>query len=398
MSSCPKEFFYAGRTGGDPIEIWYLCVFGDIIIASAHKIFKCFSKMKFLQSFCEIGFISFALYFLIFTQSPFFILLLLFLPHERENENEKRSGSFSITKLDVLFMTGICIIFVDFPAFPKRFAKVSHDFGFVDATFIKSENTKDFSESRSSRNVFVSLMDTGAAFFVILNGFTSMKTKNLLFDSLLNGALWGARRITTEATNYFTPEGEYSPGCNFFGYISIVQFVALIAHLLRVPSIVMFVAFTLIHECTNCAYPILGYVSLFFAANVIGYKKRRHFVLQMFNCFVIVMMCSLGIASPLREDANTSFSFFVISILCCTLDINYLNGISYDSLSPFMKAVDNHSLFFFLIANIITGTINLLFDTNNGSNFACFFCVNLTFIVSSVATMAFYSATRKIFK
>ena len=101
-------------------------------------------------------------------------------------------------------------------------------------------------------------------------------------------------------------------------------------------------------------------------------------------------MCSLGIALPLREEANTAFSFFVISILCCTLDINYLNGISYETLSPFMKSVDSHSLFFFLIANIVTGTINLLIDANNASNFACFICVNLTFIVSSIATMIFH--------
>ena len=514
-----KEFFYAGKTGGDPMEIWFICIFGDILISFSYKFFS-FSKLKnriFLRSFCEIAFLSLSLYFLVYSQSPFFILFLFFmlLPYfkrilmlrnkndsnqqirskfieendeinkiqsnngdkrlNNENNNEKhlnikekafannptnsyennqqklridentsnncnstmnlnkinddhydlnnlnntfnennnqsnndklinnmktnikkkRSGSLAITKLDVLFLTAICIIFVDFQYFPSRFAKVSHHYGFVKSnnqnlTFVKSENTKIYSLNESKDNVFVSLMDTGAAFFIILNGFSSLKPKNSLRDCCINFALWFIRRITTEATNYYTPEGEYSAGCNFFGYISIVQFFSFISSLLKIPSFIMLFITMIIHEFSSCKYPILGYVFLFYLANTLKYYPMKHFLRNYIISMLISLLCSFGVMEPLRETANTPFGLFVMSILCCTLDINDVLHIDYDNLSFFMKSIDCHSLFYFLICNIFTGLINLFIDTNNSNALVCFCSVNFTFIISSLITMIYH--------
>ena len=434
-----KQFFYAGKTGGEPMEIWYICVFGDVVIASAYNIFLFMKKHDFLRSICEIVFISLSLYFLVYTQSALFILFLFLMPNifgfkgnkkeklksshtkgktekqsfndiktqfslklsekEETKENQensyqqrKRSGSLAITKLDVLFLTAVCIIFVDFQYFPSRFFKVSHGYGFINGPnntllFVKSENTKKFGKCESNENVFLSLMDTGAAYFVILNGFSSLKPKNSIIDCVVNFLLWLVRRITTEATNYYTPEGEYSPGCNFSGYISIVQFFAFLSSSFKIPSFLMLLVTMLIHEFTQCKFPILGYISLFYMANVVKYYPVKHFWFHYFLCIFIILLSSFGVFEPLRETANTPFSLIVLAILCCTLDINDHFHIEYESLSSFMRSIDRHSLIYFLICNIFTGIINLLTDTNNTSKIVCFLSVNLTFIFASILTI-----------
>ena len=463
-----KEFFYSGKTGGNPMEIWYICIMGDIIIAAAHCLFSKFQKWIFLRSFFEILFLSLCLYFLVYCQSPFFIMLLIFMfpyfsskssltqqintikekndkketdsesilksdksfnnknnqlhdtkinknikenhqitscesPKNKEREKKKRSGSLAITKLDVLFLTAICIIFVDFHYFPPRFAKVSHHYGFIKTNstslaFVKTaENTKIFSSSEESKeNIFVSLMDTGAAFFVILNGFSSLKPRNSFRDCCINFILWLIRNLTTEATNYYTPEGEYSPGCNFFGYISIVQFFSFVSSILKIPSFIMLFITMIIHEFSNCKYPILGYITLFYLANTVKYYSVKHFFFNYTISILIALSCTIGLIEPLRETANTPFSLFIMSILCCTLDINDVFQIDYDHLSFFMKSIDTHSLFYFLVCNMITGLINIFIDTNNSHYIVCFLSVNMTFIVSSIFTMIYHYVYNKI--
>jgi nitrate reductase gamma subunit len=93
------------------------------------------------------------------------------------------------------------------------------------------------------------------------------------------------------------------------------------------------------------------------------------------------------VTRPLREAMNAEFCLYVFATVDLGLAIGRLFRVRYEELSGFVRAVDDNPLFFFLVANVVTGVITMTIDANHSSAIWAFGAVLLVFWVSSIATL-----------
>ena len=390
-----KIRFYSSRVGESPFLIFIICHSAHIIISSIGILSKNI-KNAYLRSLFEI-FILGILIFLVVSNDFTLVLMLafpLFKKRERKKEMQnKRNYYLSLTKLSLLFLTTVCIIFVDFPSFPVSHGKVSKHLFFWNDKIIPNDLMR-FDDTSSQNHVAISLMDCGAAIFVIMNGYSSLSFLKCLKNGIINTSLWFVRKLLTKSVNYYVPEGEYGKHCNFFGYIGFVQIIAAFVSLLRIPSSYFGLFILVIHEFTSHHYPILGYLSLYFISNYMGFKCDsessiiKH-ILQFIIYFLPTIFSSFEILFPSREEVNASFILFIFSIIYTSFITGYYYPLDYDKFSLFYKAVDQNPLVFFGFSNILTGIINIIIDTNKSNCLNTFICTYITFVISSLLTIIF---------
>lgn len=387
-----KAIFYSGRIGDPPCDVHYICMMATVIIHSISLISQHIDNILLRNTF-EILILSISLFFLVYSASLAFIsfaLPLLLCKPNNHISNSKRSSSLLGTKLTTLFLTTICIIFVDFPSFPPGHAKTSQHL-FFHSNMVYKIGYSTLDSPTEDKNGMISLMDTGAAFFVLLNGYSHLSFNHCMKNAVINLILWGTRFLATKSTNYFVPEGEYAPNCNFFGYIGSVQLIAAFFSLLNMNSAYIAIFLTIIHELTSNNYPFIGYATLFFVGNSIGFKHRIHdlfeLCLHLLFSFLPFIFTSMNLIHPLREKINASFSLLIISLINYSLQIGNNLNINYNNFSVFYRAIDQNSMIYFLSANVLTGIVNLTFDTNHSSFITCFLTTNLIFIISGMLTI-----------
>jgi hypothetical protein len=376
-----KAQFYAGRSGGSPIEIlliseFTLCLIYWLSITSSKLFTGPVARILF-----EVTLLPILLYFAICRPSMY--LLLAFLPLALNPvdsvPDRGRSVRLACVRLTVVFLTTICIIFVDFPSFPSRHAKVSRPLAVFGSSVLRGELLK----FESNGSVFLGLMDVGAAHFVILNGFATISFRKSIRKAIVNFFFWFARSVATKSTNYFTPDGEYTKYCNFFGYLGGVHLIAALLSPTGMSASVLCVIWIVLYEATKV--PFLGYVILFYFANAIGFEVSGK--VQMVLSLLSVLLCQVGVTRPLREAMNVEFCLYVFATVDLGLAIGRLFRLRYEDLSGFVRAVDENPLFFFLVANVVTGVINMTIDANHSSAIWAFGAVLLVFWVSSIATL-----------
>jgi hypothetical protein len=383
-----KALFYAGRTGDKCTDILLIAVCTHLGIHWLSTATRRLSPA--VRIVIDLLVLPVFLFILIWKPSIWFCLLglpLLFDGNDR-TPDVGRDQPLAVSRLTTLLLTTISIIFVDFPDFPEGHAKVSHHL-VVTAQSVRIGDLTSFDDPWNRNKVHLSLMDCGASYFLILNGFSSLAPLKSLIHSLINLALWGARIVLTKSANYFTPEGEYSANCNFFGYVGAVQLIAAVCSLLHIPSGVLAIVGMVVHELSGNAFPFLGYVTLFFIANAIGYSvpQNWNYWLHLAFWFLPTLLAELELIHPLREKANAEFSLFCFSNFYFTLVMGRRYRIPYAELSELCIAIDRYPLVFFLGANVATGLINLTIDANHSSLAASFASSLLVFWVASVVTL-----------
>jgi hypothetical protein len=389
-----KARFYAGRTGGPPWEVFLVSSCGHVAIFWVAYVAKRI-RLLWVRIAFEIIALPVVLFWFVYRPSLWELVVFAPLAAFRFDDRipEERNLPLAFTRFTVLFLTAVCIIFVDFPAFPVRFGKVSRSFAVFQKTIVQG----DLSGMDGNTAMHLSLMDSGASYFVIINGWGTLSFRKCLKNSVVNFALWGIRLALTESTHYFTPEGEYANNCNFFGYLGGVYFVSAILCLTGIRSEFLCAFWGMIHEFTGNKIPFLGYVALFYFANSVGFKVENFHPLYEWSLWLLpIVFSDFEVLNPLREKANMAFNLFCFASLYLVLVIARMFPMNYSDMSPLYRAIDRHPLVFFVLANLVTGGINMTIDANHSGVVVAFSAVVVVFYIAANGTLAF-AYIRRVF-
>ncbi|KAB0798286.1 hypothetical protein PPYR_09279 [Photinus pyralis] len=279
----------------------------------------------------------------------------------------------------------IAILAVDFTIFPRRFAK-----------------TKEYGYS---------LMDVGVGLFVFSNGIVApeIRGKSNSLSKTVRGTiplivLGSARFLATTRLDYNVPVSEYGVHWNFFITLAVVKLCSAIilsvvsvrrslflgASLLFVHEIILQLGVgqfvlstasrsTFFNANREGISSSLGYLGLYFLSVSFGQflhlyvynKSRKHiFKLCLISAFLlwatVLLNKNFGIS---RRLANSGYCLWILFIGISMVTIFYLGEIILNFVcgranSPLVfEAVNYNGLSFFLLANLLTGAVNILFDT-----------------------------------
>lgn len=351
-----------------------------------------------------------------------------------------RPGYVVMTRSTINLVTAICILAVDFRCFPRALAKTeTFGFGFMDvgvglfvySNAIVSNEIKQIGQS----------------------SFNGNKIKNLLFQNSPLLALGLMRFLIVKELDYQEHVSEYGVHWNFFLTLAMTKIIGTIA-LSSISTVqhAKYVAIILlvVHETTlqlglsnyvlsdiprasfiaanrEGLSSILGYVALYMASVHVGTFLKND--TKVVNARVLLKQAGkLAIFSLLlwkitflsrdmfgvsRRLANMGYVVWVLSIgttmtvLFILLEIFY-HYLVFDKPKPnddtqeqttcvpvILKSIEYNGLAFFLAANILTGLINITFQTLLvGSGGAVFLLTVYTFVLAAISVFLYVNKIR----
>ncbi|CAF3328803.1 unnamed protein product [Rotaria sp. Silwood2] len=321
-----------------------------------------------------------------------------------QTTNKSYSRIIELFRGQILIATCICILAVDFSIYPREYAK--------------------------TENYGYSIMDLGVGLFAIAHGTVSSEVRNkqtnfkeLFLENLILFLLGLIRLISIKYFSYVEHISEYGIHWNFF---LTLCFMKLIGHcLLKITKnifllifiILLFHEFILLKYFQFDNYLILsnnlrknfidanregifslgGYVCLYLIGISIGkfiinneYKQKFKQMGITFFIFMIIL-CTISY-NPSRKLCNLSYISSTTGLACmcltCFSMIQWLlSRKGYLTESILIKNVNQKSLDTFLIANVLTGIINLNINTIDTSDFLSLFII---FIYMFIVTICSY--------
>uniref|UniRef100_A0A182QJ21 Phosphatidylinositol-glycan biosynthesis class W protein n=1 Tax=Anopheles farauti TaxID=69004 RepID=A0A182QJ21_9DIPT len=308
--------------------------------------------------------------------------------------------------------TAVCILAVDFHCFPRELAKTeTFGYGLMDigvGLYVFSNGIVYKVRAPEEKRL------TGARVWKVLFG-----TAPLLL-------LGFARFFLTNELDYQLHVSEYGVHWNFFITLAFVKLTGtLIMDVVRDPEVIKFVAITLLccHEMMlhlgvsryvlstdtqrttfvaanrEGIVSLPGYLALFLASVYIGWVVRpseeitlaKKFLRRAIKialiaavCWKMIYVCE-GMFGISRRLANMGYCFWILAIgssvtaLCMLFElfvyfVRFEEPKSPDQIMktddfciPYvplvLQAINANGLFFFLIANVLTGLVNLVFQT-----------------------------------
>ena len=291
----------------------------------------------------------------------------------------------------MMLATCICILAVDFAVFPRRFAK-TEEFGF-------------------------SLMDVGVASFVFSSGLVASAAPSLgraLVDSAIVLLLGLARLAVTWLVGYHQHVSEYGTHWNFFLSLGILLAAA---RALRVstwtrplwPALALLAATQYVLVSAGVTewimtaprgpsfwshnregivqLPGMGAALLLGVAATQRLRKGEPLLPLAAVLAVLAMVCNALVQPASRRLANAAYVLCSAALnmaLLAALDIiNEFYGPPVEYLLP---SISRNQLPVFLVANLLTGAINLTVDTINTPNLtATFIILGYTMLVCVAA-------------
>jgi len=367
-------------------------------------------------------------------------------------------------RASMLYVTSLCILGVDFPVFPRRFAK-AETFGF-------------------------GLMDIGVGSFVFAAGLVALEARKgqefvaknrvaYLLNSVRGSVpmlmLGFLRYFSLKGSGYHTHESEYGLHWNFFftmavtkilssfvyavgfriGWSWVISFVVIVCHEMALGlGLGKWIVdegprTDLISANREGLVSCVGYTAIYFAGVSWGEvvfapksaRKESLAELKSIGMWSLVMWSTLfysseGLSmSPSRRLVNWPYFVWMVgynlTLLClyqCTdLAVNYArlqiqsrqklsgstakaskgnqskqrkevisNAVSEDSaglnirVPQMYQAIDYNSLGFFLLANVLTGLVNLSMETVNSKGSSSMFILIAYLLVLQIVSIAFY--------
>lgn len=322
----------------------------------------------------------------------------------------KRPQFMSSTRALINLMTAVCILAVDFRIYPRQLAKTeTFGFGLMDV------------------GVGLYVFSNGIVYKVDQERKLDLhRIKDVLVGSFPLCVLGAARFFVTQEIDYQQHVSEYGVHWNFFVTLAIVKiFGTLIMDLVKDPEIAKFIAISVLccHEMMlhlgvsryvlneeigrsnfldanrEGVASVAGYVALYLASTYVGSVMRpsveiqpvKKFLRQTIKlsiiagvCWKMIYVCEdmFGVS---RRLANMGYVFWILSIgatmsvLFMLLEVfvyyvrfeepktpdQIMKGddfcIPYSPL--ILNAINENGLAFFLGANLLTGLINMLFQT-----------------------------------
>ena len=382
-----KEAFVSGHEGTTPVEL--------LLIASTVPIgWYCYTAMP--QS--VVTEVAVWIIPMILCQSewlyPYGILLLVMqITHASIRRVSSSSSNFdassrttqqvtvTIFRSGLMYLTAIAILAVDFRLFPRRFCKTEVN-GY-------------------------SLMDLGAASFVVAAGLVSPKARRTLYDHkttrniawrrilplLFMGML---RLLTHKGLEYPEHASEYGVHWNFFCTLAFLTTVApwIPGPTWSIPIAIMacyqFALLRGLQEWVENAprtcspsdvwcwglfvanregiLGCLGYTSLYLTSEFLSHhffwKQKRLLEVTFVLGFVWKMMTSLGISVSRR---TTNAPFCVWTLFVCFAQLTCIDSVSTYSkaadIPTLINLINRNGLVTFIVANLMTGLVNLSVNT-----------------------------------
>ncbi|CDO96064.1 unnamed protein product [Kluyveromyces dobzhanskii CBS 2104] len=308
-------------------------------------------------------------------------------------KNGKQSATLTVYRSSMLIMTSFAILAVDFPIFPRKYAKVE-TWG-------------------------ISLMDLGVGSFVFSNGIVSYrrlqsstqlskwtKIQQSLRSSMVLVALGFIRLFSVKATNYQEHATEYGVHWNFFFTLSLLPIAMIILdsftlrlrfifgltaaviyelHLVYHPSFLHFLLnaerVDFISANREGIFSFVGYCIIYLAGQQAGgmfFSAVRNpmqllwklIMSTFFSVLISQSILSLHTLPISRRFATIGYSSIVISsnlVLLTSYHIIVECLPSKPRVSKTYEAVNNNGMMMFLVSNVLTGMVNFTFNTLDSS-------------------------------
>ncbi|XP_039830844.1 uncharacterized protein At4g17910 isoform X2 [Panicum virgatum] len=307
-------------------------------------------------------------------------------------------ADISSYRVSVVLVTCLCILAVDFKIFPRCYAKV---------------------ETYGS-----GIMDLGVGSFLVANALVSRQARNITsmsFRSALSSIsplvfLGFARIISTLGVDYQVHVGEYGVHWNFFFTLAAVSILTSIVRihpkhcglvgLLILAGYQIWLSSGLneylisdkrspdiISQNKEGVYSILGYWGMFLIGVSLGYylfvdtkskgKSRNTQVVKVWvlaaSFWILAIILDSYIERVSRRMCNFAYVMLVFGQNFQVLSILTLAGfISYEKNLILEDAFNQNMLGSFLLANILTGLVNLSVDTLFASSLTAFMILSKT--------------------
>ncbi|UJR21958.1 hypothetical protein I4U23_025026 [Adineta vaga] len=338
------------------------------------------------------------------------IVLLIYvlkspLPVHNQQVNNQNSYSRILEHFrgQMILVTCICILAVDFSIFPRRYAK--------------------------TENYGYSGMDLGVGLFAIAHGMVSSearnkqtKVKDLFLENFVLLLLGIIRLISIKYLSYVEHVSEYGVHWNFFLTLCFMKLIA--SCLLYITkNVLLSIIFSLVfHELILLRYlqfdnyliesnqlrtsfidanregifSLGGYVCLYLIGVYIGrliiINEREQRLKDMTLKLIVatIILCSISYNSS-RKLCNFGYITSTTGLACMTLGgfclaQCLLRRKGYSTESLLLKNVNQKGLDVFLLANVLTGVINLNINTIDTTDFvALFIIVIYMFIITTLA-------------
>ncbi|XP_013187013.1 phosphatidylinositol-glycan biosynthesis class W protein [Amyelois transitella] len=310
----------------------------------------------------------------------------------------KKLQTISAVRGLTYLMTVCCILAVDFKSFPRYLAK--------------------------TENYGYSLMDTGVGFFVLISGLVHKDVRergiiyvlksNAKFVSILL-CLGVGRYVSVKQFEYHEHVTEYGVHWNFFFTIAVCKVVSSLLLYFSNKRLLLSIVTLAIHEFflyygleewvfSNAPRTdlisanregissSLGYVSMYlFAAHYqtifLDKVAERSKVMKNLTLSVGVLWILTYVVPVIkpasRTLANAGYCLYVEAILWSIMMVLYYCEVVYDDFEAplILSDINRNGLSCFLIANLMTGAINLNIRTLLVSNEWSFFILNVYMIL-----------------
>jgi len=327
-------------------------------------------------------------------------------------------ADISSYRVSVVLVTCLCILAVDFKIFPRCYAKV---------------------ETYGS-----GIMDLGVGSFLVANALVSRQARNVTsmsFRAALSSIsplvfLGFARIISTLGVDYQVHVGEYGVHWNFFFTLAAVSILTSIVRihpkhcglvgLLILAGYQIWLSSGLneylisdkrsadiISQNKEGVYSILGYWGMFLIGVSLGYylfvdtkskgKSRNTQVVKVWvlaaSFWILAIILDSYIERVSRRMCNFAYVMLVFGQNFQVLSILTLAGfISYEKNLILEDAFNQNMLGSFLLANILTGLVNLSVDTLSASSLTAFMILSVyTFTLCMVTGLAHFFGVRMKF-
>ncbi|XP_062215474.1 uncharacterized protein At4g17910 isoform X1 [Phragmites australis] len=336
----------------------------------------------------------------------------------RLNQLPSFRADISSYRVSVVLVTCLCILAVDFKIFPRRYAKA---------------------ETYGS-----GIMDLGVGSFVVANALVSRQARSITSMSLKAALssisplvfLGFARIISTSGVDYQVHVGEYGVHWNFFFTLAAISILTSIFRihpkhcglvgLLILAGYQIWLSFGLneylisdersadiISQNKEGIYSILGYWGMFLIGVSLGYylfvdtsskgKRRNTQVVKIWvlaaSFWFLAIILDGYIERVSRRMCNFAYVMLVFAQNFQVLSILTLAGfVSYEKNLVLEDAFNQNMLGSFLLANILTGLVNLSVDTLSASSLTSFMILSVyTFTLCMIAGLAHFCGVRMKF-
>ncbi|EFH44290.1 hypothetical protein ARALYDRAFT_354960 [Arabidopsis lyrata subsp. lyrata] len=324
------------------------------------------------------------------------LLLILSLTAKRSSSGLQRGQSLSFRasvssyRVALMLITCLCILAVDFTIFPRRYAK-TETYG-------------------------TSLMDLGVGSFVLANAIVSRQARDVSSGNWITGLKATApllllaliRLVTTSGVDYQVHVTEYGVHWNFFFTLAAISiltsFVNIPAKYCGILGFSVLAGYQtwlisglntyllsdergtdIISKNKEGVYSILGYWGMYLLGVHLGYRLfyakhsnirsttssiARVFLVSLLLWIVTILLDNY-VERISRRTCNMPYVTWVLAQDLQALGIFMLSSyIPMNKLSSLEEAIDQNLLATFLLANLVTGIVNLTVDTIFASPFS----------------------------